>query len=62
MSLLERFKKGLARSREGFSRRLDHLFHRGEIDEEFYLELEEVLIAGEVRVETGLKLADLLKE
>ena len=62
MSLLERFKKGLARSREGFSRRLDHLFHRGEIDEEFYLELEEVLIAGDVGVETGLKLVDQLKE
>jgi fused signal recognition particle receptor len=62
LSLLERFKKGLARSREGFSRRLDHLFHRGEIDEEFYLELEEVLIAGDVGVETGLKLVDQLKE
>lgn len=62
MSLLERFKKGLARSREGFSRRLDHLFRRGEIDDEFYLELEEVLIAGDVGVETGLKLVEQLKE
>ncbi|MEW5785399.1 MAG: signal recognition particle-docking protein FtsY [Bacillota bacterium] len=62
MSLLERFKEGLARSREGFVRRLDYLFGDGEIDEAFYLELEETLITGDVGVETSLKLVERLRD
>jgi fused signal recognition particle receptor len=62
MSLLERFKTGLTRSREGFVRRLDYLFKEGEINEEFYQELEEALITGDVGVETSLKLADQLRQ
>ena len=44
MNLVERFKAGLARSREGFLQRLDHLFREGELNEEFYEALEEALI------------------
>ncbi len=61
MSLLERFKAGLTRSREGFVRRLDHLFKEGEINEEFYQELEEALITGDVGVETSLKLVEQIR-
>lgn len=62
MSLLERFKAGLTRSREGFVRRLDHLFKDGEINEEFYQELEEALITGDVGVETSLKLVEQIEK
>ena len=62
MSLLERFKAGLARSREGFARRLDFLFKEGEVNEAFYEELEETLIAGDVGVETSLKLVEQLRQ
>ena len=61
MSLLERFKQGLARSREGFARRIDYLFGDGEINADFYLELEEALITGDVGVDTSLKLIEQLK-
>ncbi|HOL17715.1 MAG TPA: signal recognition particle-docking protein FtsY [Bacillota bacterium] len=62
MSLLERFKAGLARSRQGFARRLDFLFKEGELNEAFYQELEEALIAGDVGVETSLKLVEQLRQ
>lgn len=62
MSLLERFKAGLTRSRAGFARRLDHLFKEGEINEEFYQELEEALITGDVGVETSLKLVEQIRQ
>ena len=61
MSLLERFKgPGAQPGRVQPPSRSS--FRRGEIDDEFYLELEEVLIAGDVGVESGLKLVEQLKE
>lgn len=62
MGILERFKNGLARSRAGFIRHLDHLFGEGELNEAFYQELEEILITGDVGVEASLKLVGQLKE
>lgn len=61
MGLVERFKAGLARSREGFLQHLDRLFREGELDEEFYEGLEEALILGDVGVEAALKLIDQLR-
>lgn len=62
MGLLERFREGLSKSREGFVRRLDNLFYEGDIDEEFFEELEEALIMGDVGVETSLKLVEQLRQ
>ncbi|NLA26551.1 MAG: adenylyl-sulfate kinase, partial [Firmicutes bacterium] len=61
MNLVERFKAGLARSKEGFLRRLEHLFREGELNAEFYEELEEALILGDVGVEAVLKLVEKLR-
>lgn len=61
MSLVERFKSGLARSRKGFLKRIDLLFREGELNEEFYESLEEALITGDVGVEAALKLIEQLR-
>jgi fused signal recognition particle receptor len=61
LNLVERLKAGLARSREGFLRRLDHLFREGELNEEFFESLEEALILGDVGVEAALKLVEQLR-
>ena len=61
MSLVERFKAGLVRSKEGFLRSLDLLFRGGELNDEFYETLEETLILGDVGVETTLKLVEQLR-
>lgn len=61
MNLAERFKDGLAKSKAGFLRQLDHLFHEGELNEEFYEALEESLILGDVGVEATLKLIEQLR-
>ncbi len=61
MSVIDKFKQGLKRSRSGFIGRLDGLFGGGELNEEFYEELEEILISGDVGVQTGIKLVEQLK-
>ncbi len=62
MSLFNQFKKSLARSKSGFVGRLDNLFSGGEINKTFYEDLEEILVSGDVGVQTSIKLVDQLKE
>jgi len=62
MSLIDHFKKGLARSKSGFMGRLDGLFSSGEINDDFYEELEEIMVSGDVGVKTSIKLVDKLRE
>jgi fused signal recognition particle receptor len=61
MSLFDKFKNGLARSRSGFAGHLDSLFTRSELSDDFYDELEEILVSGDVGIETSLKLVEELK-
>ncbi len=62
MSLFDKFKNGLARSRSGFAGHLESLFTRGELNDDFYDELEEILVSGDVGIETSLKLVAELKD
>lgn len=62
MSLIEQFKTSLARSRSGFTDRLNKLFGDGELSEAFYEELEEILVSGDAGVQTSLKLVEQLRE
>lgn len=60
MSLFTKFVQGLKKTRENFTQKFDGLFRRGLIDEEFFEELEEVLITADIGVEVSLELvADL---
>jgi len=61
MSLIDQFKKGLKRSRSGFVSHLKNLFDSGDINEPFYEELEEILISGDVGVQTSIELVEKLR-
>jgi len=61
MNKLETFKSSLARSKSGFIERLNFLIRGGDIDADFYEQLEEILISGDVGVHTTLKLVSELK-
>ncbi|HED24845.1 MAG TPA: signal recognition particle-docking protein FtsY [Firmicutes bacterium] len=62
LSLIEKFSACLARSRAGFIDRLGALFGTGELDDSFYEELEEVLIAGDVGINSSLQIVADLRE
>ncbi|MGM0688397.1 MAG: signal recognition particle-docking protein FtsY [Bacillota bacterium] len=62
MSLVEKFKDSLTRSKSGFTDRLNSLFSSGALNEAFYEGLEEILISGDVGVQTSLKLVGQLRE
>lgn len=62
MSLIEKFKNGLLRSKSGFIGRLERLFGSGELNDDFYDELEEIMVAGDVGIATSLKLVGQLRE
>ncbi|MCL6452998.1 MAG: signal recognition particle-docking protein FtsY [Alicyclobacillus sp.] len=54
MGLLDRFKRGLAKSREAVFGRLTSLFQGRKLDEALYEELEEVLLAADVGFDTAV--------
>jgi fused signal recognition particle receptor len=60
--MLNYLKKGLQKTKETFKNQFDSLFKKTEIDEDFFEELEEILIAADVGMETTIKLVSLLKE
>ncbi len=56
------FKEGLAKTRDAFVEKVEDLFvRRKKIDEEFYEELEEILIGADVGVNTVMDLMDELR-
>lgn len=61
-AVTNKFKEGLAKTRNVFVERVEDLFSRSKkIDEDFYEELEEILIGADVGVNTVLKLIDDLR-
>ncbi|MZQ81620.1 signal recognition particle-docking protein FtsY [Paenibacillus sp. 5J-6] len=61
-AVTNKFKEGLTKTRDVFVERVDDLFsRRKKIDEDFYEELEEILIGADVGVNTVLKLIDQLR-
>lgn len=61
-SVSEKFKQGLTKTRDTFSGRVNDLVARyRKVDEEFFEELEEILIGADVGFETVMTLIDELK-
>lgn len=59
----EKFEKGMTKTRGNFIGKIEDLFIRSKkIDEEFYEELEDILISADVGVNTTLDLMDMLRE
>jgi len=61
-SLLDRFRQGLARTRQSFAQGLRGALGRGRVDEELYEELEQVLLAADVGVAATEELVSGLQE
>jgi len=63
MSLLEKFKRGLAKTREGLVDEIVKLVKNNyEIDDNLLENIEEILIAADIGVETSLDIVAALKE
>jgi len=62
MSLFEKLKNGLKKTRDSITQRIDQLLvSMGKIDEELFEELEEILITSDVGVDTTLRIIEDLK-
>jgi fused signal recognition particle receptor len=61
LGLFDKFRRGLEKSREAVLGRLGQLFHGRKLDEAFYEEMEEVLIAADVGVDTSMWLVDKVR-
>lgn len=61
MGFFDKIKQGLTKTRDALSGSLGALFTASEIDDDFYEELEESLILGDLGVETSVKAAELLR-
>ena len=59
---MERFEKGVKRSREGWFSRVVHLLERATVEEALWDELEELLITADVGVSTTTKLIARVRE
>lgn len=64
MGFFETLKRGLAKTKNAILHRTDALFRAlsGEIDEDFYEELEEILILADFGAETAMEIIDLLRD
>lgn len=61
--MLQRLRKSLSKTREGFTDRIDSLFlTKSKIDEELLDELEEILITSDIGITTTNRLIEKIKE
>ncbi|MFX3624627.1 MAG: signal recognition particle-docking protein FtsY [Ectobacillus sp.] len=62
-TVTEKFKKGLEKTRNSFADKVNDLVYRyRKVDEDFFEELEEILIGADVGVTTVMELIDELKD
>ena len=63
MGLFEKFNKGLRKTRNSMSGAIDTMLHgKNEIDDDLYDELEEILIMGDVGMNTAAEICDKLRD
>ena len=63
MGFFEKLKEGLKKTRASFTDGMDQIFNSYEkVTEEFYDELEETMIMGDIGVRTTEELLDHLRE
>ena len=62
MGLFSKLKNALKKTREGISGALSALFSKNKIGNEFYEELEEILIGADISVTTAEEIVDELKD
>ncbi len=62
MGLFGKLKNVLAKTRDGLSKKLTELFAKNKLGEEFYEELEDILISSDVSVNTTMEIVDEIRE
>lgn len=61
MGLFSRIKEGLKKTKDAFVNKFNALFGLGEINDDFYEELEFILVSSDIGVETSQKIISNLK-
>ena len=62
MGLFKKIKNAISKTREAFKRKLDSLFSGGELNDDFYEELEEILISSDVGARASMEICEELRE
>ena len=62
MGLFSKLKAVLTKTRDGISKKLMELFAKDKIGEEFYEELEDILISADVSVKTTMEIVDEIRD
>ena len=62
MGLFGKLKAVLVKTRDGLSKKLNDLFAKNKLGDEFYEDLEDVLISSDVSVNTAVEIVDEIKE
>ena len=61
MGLFKKIGNALKKTREAFARRIDSLLSHGEIDDDFYDELTDILISCDIGVRTSMDIVENLR-
>ncbi len=62
MGLFSKLKSVLAKTRDGIGKKLNDLFARNKLGEEFYESLEDILISSDVSVKTTMEIVDEIRD
>ena len=62
MGLFGKLKEVLSKTRSGLSKKLTELFAKDKLGEDFYEELEDVLISSDVSVQTTMEIVDEIRD
>ena len=62
MGLFSKLKSVLAKTRDGMGKKLTELFAKNKLGEEFYEELEDILISSDVSVKTTMEIVDEIRD
>ena len=61
MGFFKKIKEALKKTKEAFSRKLDYIFSHGELSDEFYEELCDILVSCDVGYETSEEICERLR-
>lgn len=62
MGLFGKLKAVLSKTRDGISKKLTELFAKNKLGEDFYEELEDILISSDVSVKTTMEIVDEIRD
>ncbi len=62
MGLFSKLKSVLTKTRDGIGKKLNELFAKNKLGEEFYESLEDILISSDVSVKTTMEIVDEIRE